>query len=128
MLAMSAKPTVSRILVIDDEDGFRSLLSWQLRLRGWEVHLAADGEQALRRLEEQPFHVVITDLTMPHMEGLAVLQEVERLYPKTKVIVLTGFSTVETAVFTMKQGAFDFLLKPFVLKELLKTIETALSS
>jgi two-component system, NtrC family, response regulator AtoC len=119
-------PSVFKILVVDDEDGFRSLVSWQLRRRGWDVHLAEDGEQALRQLEEQSFNLVITDLTMPRLEGLKVLTEVEQLYPATKVIIVTGFSTVETAVYAMKQGAFDFLLKPFVLDDLLHAVDRAL--
>ena len=116
-----------RLLVVDDEPGIRSFLAWRLRARGLEVQLACDGEEALDQLERQPFDLVITDVTMPRLEGLALLETVKRRYPTTEVILMTGFSTVDMAVGAMRLGAFNFLLKPFRLNALLKTVDQALA-
>jgi DNA-binding NtrC family response regulator len=115
-----------RLLVVDDEPGIRSFLAWRLRARGLDVHIARDGKEALEQMERQSFDLVITDVTMPHMEGMALLETIKHRHPTTKVILMTGYSTVDMAVRAMRLGAFNFLLKPFRLKVLLKTVDQAL--
>lgn len=124
---MAKSTSQGRLLVVDDEAGIRSFLAWRLRARGLEVHLARDGQEALDHLERQTFDLVIADLTMPRIEGMALLEMVKRKYPTTEVILMTGFSTVETAVGAMRLGAFNFLLKPFRLNVLLRTVDQALA-
>jgi two-component system response regulator FlrC len=103
---------MARILVADDEDGVRSFLAETLQLGGHTVVQAADGEQALAQLARQSFDLLITDLRMPRVDGLAVLRQVRAQQPDVEVIVLTAHGSVATAVEAMRAGAFDYLQKP----------------
>lgn len=114
------------VLIVDDEPGFRDMLQWYLRARGVNAEVAVDGLDAIRRAERQPFALVITDITMPGLDGLRLLGELKRRNPRTEVILVTGFGTVETAVDAMKKGANDFLLKPYNPESLLARIRTIL--
>jgi DNA-binding NtrC family response regulator len=124
---MSESISRYRLLVVDDEPGIRSFLAWRLRARGLEVQLAHDGQDALDQLERKSFDLVIADVTMPRVEGFALLEAVKCRHPTTKVILMTGFSTVEMAVNAMRLGAFNFLLKPFRLNVLLRAVDQALA-
>jgi DNA-binding NtrC family response regulator len=123
---MSGTSSNVRILVVDDEAGFRSLLSWRLNKWRWEIVTAANGHEAVDLIRQRPFELVVTDLTMPEMGGLSLLKELQLLTPATPVIVITGFATVETAVCAMQLGACDVLLKPFELAQLHTSIHRAL--
>src|SRR5688500_3709679 len=104
---------MARILVVDDERGIRDFLHDALTDTGPDVADAADVDEAMLRLEEQPFEVVVVDLNMPgERGGLDVLRRVRAEWPETQVVVLTAHGTVETAVEAMRLGAFDFLEKP----------------
>ncbi len=103
---------MARLLVVDDDEGLRSFLEAALASEGHDVTLAVDGSDALRRLAMAGFDLVLTDLKMPGVDGLAVLQHVRAEHPGTQVILLTAHGTVETAVEAMKGGACDFLQKP----------------
>jgi two-component system response regulator AtoC len=107
-----------RILVVDDEEIVRESLAGWLDKDGYTVEQAADGPSALARLRLQPFSIVITDLKMPGMDGLTVLAEARKLQPDLAVVIMTAFATVDSAVTAMKQGAFDYLVKPFDPEEL----------
>ena len=110
---MSASDTVNaRLLVVDDEEGVRTFLADALSDAGHAVSQAADGEAALALLGKSSFHVVLTDLRMPGVDGMALLQTIRRDAPDTEVIVLTAHGSIESAVEAMKQGAFDYLQKP----------------
>jgi DNA-binding NtrC family response regulator len=101
------------ILTVDDEPGIRAFLSDSLSASGFDVHEAADGELALRALEDRPFDLMLLDLRMPGgMDGMAVLRQARARWPEMQVIVLTAFGTVGNAVEAMRLGAFDFLEKP----------------
>jgi DNA-binding NtrC family response regulator len=119
--------TTSRVLVIDDEQGYRALLEWKLKARGLQIETVKNGEEALARLNAGGFDVVVTDLTMPKGDGLWVLEEIKKRWPATEVIIITGFGTVETAVRAMKLGAFDVIIKPFDLEPFLQTLLLALA-
>ena len=106
------------ILVVDDEANLRKVLSAMLRREGFDVLTAADGAEALDLLARHPVEVVLTDLKMPHLDGMALLERVNRDYPGTPVVMLTAHGTVDTAVTAMKLGAFDYLTKPFDKEEL----------
>ncbi len=103
---------MAHILVVDDEEGIRSFLADVLQGDGHTVAQAADGEEALSRLAGHHAHVVLTDLKMPRMDGMALLRVLRRDHPDIEVIVLSAHGSIESAVDAMKQGAFDFLQKP----------------
>ena len=103
---------MARLLIVDNEEGLRSFFEAALVSEGHHVTLAVDGADALAKLERAGFDLVLTDLKMPRVDGMAVLHHVRAEHPGTQVIVLTAFGTVETAVEAMKAGAFDFLQKP----------------
>ena len=101
------------ILIVDDEANMRRVLSALLRREGFKTLEAADGEAALDVLKDQVVDAVLTDLKMPHMNGLELLAESHKQAPGVPVILLTAHGTVGSAVEALKQGAFDFLTKPF---------------
>jgi len=101
------------ILVVDDDTAIREILSATLLNDGYQVTGVADGASALRAIQEQPVHIVITDLHMPGMDGLEVIDRISKVDSKIITIVMTGYGTIDYAVRTMKAGAFDFITKPF---------------
>jgi DNA-binding NtrC family response regulator len=110
------------VLVVDDEAGFRNLLKWELESLGVHVDTAENGAEGLRKASETAFDVIITDITMPEMDGLKLLEKIKKIAPKTEVIIATGFGAVETAVYAMKNGAYDFVLKPYDLEYLKRKV------
>lgn len=108
---------MAQILVIDDHDGMREGLDLLLRKRGHRTFLASSGDEGIRLLDEHGADLVITDLKMSPMDGIQVLQEVRGRSPRTDVLVMTAFGTIEKAVEAMKLGAVDFLTKPFASEE-----------
>jgi|Deesub1362A_J573_1020465.scaffolds.fasta_scaffold00010_217 DNA-binding NtrC family response regulator len=115
-----------RILVIDDEEIIRISCRRALEPLGLRVDVARDGPEALRMLREGSYQVVLTDLKMPGMDGLEVLKEIRHLSPHSRVIVITGYSTTETAVRAMREGAFNYLEKPFSPQALREAVKEAL--
>ncbi len=103
---------MARILVVDDEEGIRSFLTDSLLTEGHEVVEAADGVQASLMLDRQTFNLMITDLHMPGLDGMALLRKARSEVPEMEVVVLTAHGSVETAVEALKMGATDFLQKP----------------
>jgi len=118
--------SAARILVVDDERSMRDLLAITLRQAGYEVTLADGGETAIETLKAEAFDLVITDLRMRKLDGIAVLRAAKELSPHTVVLVVTAFASTETAVEAMKLGAYDYITKPFKLDEMRLTIEKAL--
>jgi PAS domain S-box-containing protein len=102
-----------RILVVDDEPRIRDACQMVLEEMGFEVALAADGEQGLAKIKERHFDIILADLMMPVLSGFDVLSQVREQHPDTVVIVITGYATVEHSIEAMKKGAFDFIPKPF---------------
>ena len=115
-----------RILILDDEADMVENCRRVLSHDGYQCLTTTDAEQALRMIESEPPDLVLTDLRMPTIDGLEMLGRVRELSPRTPVIMLTAFATVETAVAAVKAGAFDYLPKPFTLDQLRVTIERAL--
>jgi two-component system response regulator AtoC len=114
---------VKRILVVDDEVKMRRLLELSLKNMGHEVCLAADGEAALAAFDQSSFDLVLTDLRMPRMDGLALLRALRERGEEVPVIVLTAFGTIESAVEAMKLGAADYIIRPFEME----TVELAVT-
>jgi two-component system response regulator FlrC len=103
---------MERVLVVDDEEGIRTFIGEVLEGEGLRVTLAADGNAAVRLLDRESFHLVVTDLRMPGLDGMSLLRKVRAESPETEVVVLTAHGTVAGAVEAMKLGAFDYLDKP----------------
>ena len=106
----SGKP---RVLVIDDQSLMRESLRETLTRAGYDVEAASDGAEGIERFSRDTFAAVVTDLRMPQVNGMTVLSRIQEVGPETPVIVITGHGTVETAVEAMKNGAFDYITKPF---------------
>ena len=115
----------ARILLVDDEAEFVDALAERLTIRDYDVTTALSGEEAVEKVKQYNFDVIFLDVRMPGMDGLEVLREVRNLKPLTEVIMLTGHATVETAIEGMKNGAFDFLMKPCETEALTEKIEKA---
>lgn len=105
--------TPLRLLVVDDEQSIRKLCMTVGESLGYACFEAESGEAALALMEEQPVHMVLTDMVMPQMSGLEFLEQVKRLLPRTEVALMTGHGSIETAVQAMKLGAYDYIAKPF---------------
>lgn len=117
--------TSMNILLVDDEDSFRSTLAKRLNKRGLNVEQTDSGEGALALLEEFKADVVLLDVKMPGMDGLTALNRIKCSWPLIEVVMLTGHASVDAAVQGMELGAFDYLMKPVELEELLYKIEDA---
>ena len=114
-----------RVLLVDDEEEFVSALSERLTLRGIEVDSALNGEEALARLQEKDFEVVILDVMMPGLGGLEVLRQIKTTHPNTQVILLTGHGSTREGIEGMRLGAFDYLIKPVDIEEMLAKMKEA---
>ncbi|MEO0108446.1 MAG: sigma-54 dependent transcriptional regulator [candidate division WOR-3 bacterium] len=112
-----------RILVVDDEEKFARLVSAHLNEAGHETVAVSNGTAALQAIRDSEFDVVVTDLKMTPVDGLEVLKAVKAQAPETEVILMTAYGTVDTAVAAIRQGAYDFITKPFRLDELVLTVE-----
>jgi DNA-binding NtrC family response regulator len=115
----------ARLLIVDDEDQFVEALSERLSMRTYDVTTSLTGEDAIEKITNYNFDVVILDVRLPGIEGTAVLREIKNLKPLTEVIMLTGHGTVEMAIEGMKLGAFDFLMKPCETEDLILKIDKA---
>ncbi len=112
-----------RILVVDDEKVIRDLLADFLGMEGYYVRTAEDGTSALGELSKGHFDLVLSDLKMPKMGGIALLDEIGKTAPDALTVIMTGFGTVETAIDAMKRGAYDYVLKPFKLDEVVHVVQ-----
>lgn len=115
-----------KILVVDDEQKMCDFLEIILSEDGYDVSSVTSGEEALKRMREEDFDVVITDLMMPGIDGMQLLERVRELNSDAIVIMITGYSTVETAVEAMKKGAYDYIPKPFKIEEVKVVIRKAI--
>lgn len=119
----TSEPTrIRRILVVDDDDGFRASLAAFLEAKGYEVAPAADGAVARTLLDTRPFDLVLTDISMPEISGLDLLEEVKTKDVSIEVILITGYLDITWAIQAMRKGAYDFFTKPFSFDKLLLTI------
>jgi DNA-binding NtrC family response regulator len=108
----------SQILVVDDDDNLRWVLQTQLEQMGYTVTTAADDAEALERIDKDPPALVLTDLKMPRISGMELLEQIRRDYPEIPVLIITAFGTIQSAVQAMKSGAYDYLTKPIDYDEL----------
>jgi putative nucleotidyltransferase with HDIG domain len=115
-----------RVLVVDDEKFIRDIIADFLGMEGYIVRTAEDGTSAISELERARYDMVISDLKMPRMGGLDLLKEVAKAHPDTLTVIMTGFGTVETAIDAMKRGAYDYILKPFKVEEVVHIVQRGL--
>ena len=115
-----------RILVVDDEEQMRDLLAKVLERKGFQTSVCGDGTEALAFLEKEPVDLVVTDVRMPGLGGMEALRAVKELNPDIVVIIMTAFGSIDQAVQAVKDGAYDYINKPFKIDEMLLTIEKAL--
>jgi two-component system response regulator PilR (NtrC family) len=109
---------MERLLIVDDEQSMREWLTIALSQDGYDVETAASGEDAIKVLERTPVDVALVDLRMAGMDGLATLRAIKRTNESVSVIIMTAYATAETAVHALKEGAYDYLIKPFKVDEL----------
>ena len=114
-----------RILIVDDEEDLVSAMAERLALRGFQVETARSGTDALRLASEDDFSVVILDVKMPGIDGLQTMTEINRKHPDLPVILLTGHGSVADAERGMREGAFDYLMKPIDIDRLIDKISSA---
>jgi DNA-binding NtrC family response regulator len=115
-----------RILVVDDEEQMRDLLVKVLERKGYQVSVCGNGVDALAFLEREPADLVVTDVRMPGLSGMEALRAIKELNPDIVVIIMTAFGSIDQAVQAVKEGAYDYINKPFKIDEMLLTIEKAL--
>lgn len=119
-------PDGFRLLVVDDEEPLLLSLAAATRARGYETAIASSGAEALAKIECERYDVVVTDLRMPGLDGLELLKRMREAGLDTRVVIITGYATLEAAVDGLRLGAVDFLVKPFTVEEFLASVERAL--
>jgi len=113
------------ILIAEDEQEIADLLVELLHQEDRKISIVHDGQQAIEALKENPYDLLITDLMMPKVDGMKVLHLAKRLYPQILIIIITGYASLETAIQAVKEGAYDYLRKPFKLEELKISVDNA---
>src|SRR5690606_13076505 len=124
----SVPPSGLRVLVVDDEESMRWFLRQGLARLGWSVEVAADAESAVRALAGRRFDAAVVDVRLPGADGLTVLREVRARDPDTVVVMITAYGSIPAAVGAIKRGAFDYISKPFGVKELADVLERGLQA
>ena len=120
--------SIANVLLVDDEVEFVETFGERLRMRDLEISKAFSGKEALEVLEKnKTIEVVILDVKMPEMDGIKALTEIKKQYPLVEVIMLSGHSTVESAIEGMKKGAFDYLMKPCEMDQIIAKVSEAVA-
>lgn len=117
---------MSKILLVDDEASILSVLSVLLKAEGYEIVPVDNGEKAIELIKSTPFDLMISDIRMRPVDGITLLKSARELRPTMSVLMITGYGTIETAVESLKYGAFDYITKPFKVDELLITVQRAI--
>lgn len=116
----------ARILIVDDEEIIRESLSFILEKEDHEVEVAKDGLEAITKIEKQPFDIVITDLEMPELKGIELLEKVQQITPETFVLIITAYASIETAIAALRKGASDYIIKPLEFEDIIFRINRLL--
>lgn len=114
-----------KVLLVDDEEEFVETLAERLGRRNMDVQYVLSGSEAIKKLKEESFDVIVLDVLMPGMDGIHTYNEIREIDPLTHVIMLTGHAKVETAIEGMKAGVYDYLIKPVKIEELVAKINMA---
>lgn len=124
--ATSASRKTARILVVDDENQVRTMIGSTLERNGFEVHLASNGREALEAITLNSFDLVLTDIVMQDVNGIALLERLHSQLPNLPVVMVTAIHDISVAIDSMRRGAYDYLLKPFEREHLMSTVHRAL--
>jgi len=108
-----------RMLLVDDEDDFRTTLANRLKLRNIDVTDAASGDEAIELVKQKSFDVAVIDVKMPGIDGIETLKQVKKIQPAMEIVMLTGHASIESGMEAMKLGAYDYVMKPCDIDELL---------
>jgi len=111
---MTKKEPRLSVLIVDDEEDILNVLKFILTKEGYQVDTALDGKQALQLFKKGSYDIVLTDLRMPEMDGIELLQRIKEIRPETEVLIMTAYASIESAVLAMKKGAADYIVKPFL--------------
>src|ERR1044072_47336 len=117
---------VGRVLVVDDEENVRVTTAAILEQEGYDVATASDGREALEMVARKHFDLVLTDLRMEDMDGIALLHDLQTQHPNLVTIVLTGYASIESSIDALRQGVYDYLVKPCMVEDLKRTVRRAL--
>lgn len=117
---------ISKILIVDDEANIREPLSDALKEEGYQVNTAEDGQRAVEQVRRFNFDMAIVDIRIPHIGGLEVLHYIKKSKPETMTIMMTGYASLETAVEALREGAYDYLIKPFNMEKLFSVLKRGL--
>ena len=117
---------MKKILIVDDEKKLRHILQIILEQKGYLTDSAENGEEALKLIKTNNYSMVMTDIKMPVMDGISLLREIKKIDPDYPVIILTAFGSIESAVEALREGAFDYITKPFEEEKLLITVERSM--
>jgi response regulator RpfG family c-di-GMP phosphodiesterase len=126
LMSTSGPDERPRVLIVDDEKFIRDILADFLGMEGYIVRTAEDGAAALTELHNAHYDLVISDLKMPRMGGIELLDAIGTAAPSALTVIMTGFGTVETAIDAMKRGAYDYILKPFKVEEVIRVVQRGL--
>src|SRR5271166_6654718 len=126
MTTSAAPDERPRVLIVDDEKFIRDILADFLGMEGYIVRTAEDGTAAMSELTKAHYDLIISDLKMPRMGGIELLESVGSVAPNALTVIMTGFGTVETAIDAMKRGAYDYILKPFKVEEVIRVVQRGL--
>ena len=118
--------TSTKILIVDDQVNTCKSIQAILKKSGYRSEYTLNGEEALRRVQGEHFDIVISDIRMPGMDGIRLLEELKKIQPSLVVIMITGYATIKSAVEAIQKGAYDYLPKPFTPDEVRVIIERAL--
>lgn len=121
-----AKARIARVLVVDDEEIARKNLDHILQKEGYIVVMAASGAEALEKMETSNFDVVLTDIRMENISGIEVLEKTKSKYPETEVVMVTAYASSDSAMETLRKGAFQYIAKPFKINEIRVTVKQAI--
>lgn len=116
---------IIRLLLVDDEDDFRTTLANRLKRRNLDVTDAGSGEEAIEIIRRKSFDVAIVDIKMPGMDGIETLKHIRKIDPLVEVILLTGHASVEAGIEGIKSGAYDYVIKPYNVNDLMVKVEDA---
>ena len=119
--------TIERVLVVDDETDLAESCAYFLERAGYEARCVASATEALEMLKQESFSVVISDVRMPRMSGMELLSAIRQLDPDIEVLLLTGYPDLQMAVSAIKQGAFDYLAKPYGEEDLIERVAKAMA-
>ena len=114
-----------KVLLVDDEEEFVTTLAERLEIRGYEPHTSQDGEEALEMIDNNAYDVIVLDLMMPGLSGLEVMQQAKDNNPDLPVILLTGHGSTREGMEGMRHGAYDYLMKPLDIDELITKMDDA---